>query len=231
MAKKKKTKTSRKCWAPVYWSTLSEVQRFNRVFAIFKSVTAGGADGSIKGVNGSINAVSTKLILDSLRVKGGVVCDLGAADGKFMICAFLAGARRVLGVEFAENIGYKMVLEAVVRRLKQEYGIEFNLDWIGSAIEDVRIFSSLSLVFRYQCTQTPLLGPFLSADCTSSRRAIIRFRLLEWHVAYHPELRPGALRKDFVGRQYCRVLQHELDLSRRWYGSSNPFCVVNVVMT
>ena len=111
MAKKKKTKTSRKCRAPVDWSTLSEVQRFNRVFAIFKSVTAGGADGSIKGVNGSINAVSTKLILDSLRVKGGVVCDLGAADGKFMICAFLAGARRVLGVEFAENIGYKMVLE------------------------------------------------------------------------------------------------------------------------
>jgi hypothetical protein len=74
-----------------------------------------------------------------------------------MICAFLAGARRVLGVEFAENIGYQMVLEAVVRRMKQEYGIEFNLDWIGSAIEDVRIFSSLSLVFGYQCTLTSLL--------------------------------------------------------------------------
>ncbi len=56
---------------------------------------------------------------------------------------FLAGALRVPGVEFAENIGYKMVLEAVVRRMRQEYGIEFNLDWIGSAIEDVRIFSSL----------------------------------------------------------------------------------------
>jgi hypothetical protein len=160
MAKKKKSaklskvrpKTSRD------WSTLSEVQRFNRVFAIFKSVTAGGADGSIKGVNGSVNAVSTKLILDSLRVNGGVVCDLGAADGKFMICAFLAGARQVLGVEFAENIGYKMVLEAVVRRMKQEYGIEFNLDWIGSAIEDVRIFSSLSLVIRYHCTQTPFVS-------------------------------------------------------------------------
>jgi hypothetical protein len=75
-----------------------------------------------------------------------------------MICAFLAGARQVLGVEFAENIGYKMVLEAVVRRMKQEYGIEFNLDWIGSAIEDVRIFSSLSLVIRYHCTQTPFVS-------------------------------------------------------------------------
>ncbi len=45
-----------------------------------------------------------------------------------------AGAQRVFGVEFAENIGYKMVLEAVVRRMKKEYGIELNLDWIGSAI-------------------------------------------------------------------------------------------------
>ncbi len=101
-------------------------------------------------MNGSIHAVSTKLILDSLRVNGGVVCDLGAADGKFMVCSFLAGALRVFGVEFAENIRYTMVLEAVVRRMKQKYGIEFNLDGIGSAIEDVRIFSSLSLLFLFQ---------------------------------------------------------------------------------
>ena len=77
-------------------------------------------------MNGSIHAVSTKLIFDSLRVNGGVVCDLGAADAFW--------AQRVFGVEFAENIGYKMVLEAVVRRMKKEYGIELNLDWIGSAI-------------------------------------------------------------------------------------------------
>jgi hypothetical protein len=74
----------------------------------FKSVTAGRTDGSIMGVNGSINAVSKKLILesadlDSLGVNGNVVCDLGKADGKFMVCAFLAGAQRVVGVEFAEN--------------------------------------------------------------------------------------------------------------------------------
>ena len=87
MAKKnigtrKGPKTSRKCRVPLDWNVLSDVQKFNRVFAIYKSVTGGGADGSVVGVNGSVNGVSTKLILDSLRVKGDVVCDLGAADGK-----------------------------------------------------------------------------------------------------------------------------------------------------
>ena len=49
-------------------------------------VTAGGADGGIMGVNGDINAVSTKLVLDSLGVYGKVVCDMGTAAGKFMVC-------------------------------------------------------------------------------------------------------------------------------------------------
>ncbi len=97
-------KTSRRCILPVDWNTLSNVQKYDRVLAVIKSVTAGGADGSIMGMNGSVNAVSTKLILDShhsLGVNGKVVCDLGAADGKFMVCAFLVGAQRVVGVDFA----------------------------------------------------------------------------------------------------------------------------------
>lgn len=148
MAKKnvgtrKGPKPSRKCRVPLDWNVLSDVQKFNRVFAIYKSVTGGGADGSVVGVNGSVNGVSTKLILDSLRVKGGVVCDLGAADGKFMVCAVIAGAQRVYGVEFAENKGYKMVLDAAVLRMNQEYNIEFNLKWIGGNIEDVRKLSPI----------------------------------------------------------------------------------------
>ena len=125
---------------PLDWNVLSDIQKFNRVFAIYKSVTGGGADGSVLGVNGSVNGVSTKLILDSLRVKGEVVCDMGAADGKFMVCAVIAGAQRVYGVEFAENTGCKMVLDAAVVRLNQENDIEFNLQWIPGNIEDVRKF-------------------------------------------------------------------------------------------
>lgn len=151
MAKRLKSrkclKTARKSKVAVDWNTLTDVQKFNRVFAVFKSVTAGGADGGVRGVNGTVNGVSTKLIMDLLRVKGNVVCDVGAADGKFMVCAWLAGAQRVFGVEFAENIGYKMVLAAVVEKLKQEYNIEFNLDWIGGDIADVRSLCILSLSF------------------------------------------------------------------------------------
>lgn len=150
MARKRRRKssnTSQKCRVAVDWNTLSLVQKFNRVFAVYKSVTAGGADGSIMGVNGSINAVSTRRILDILGVNGKLVCDLGAADGKFMVCTFLAGAQRVIGVEFAQNEGYKMILDAVMRRMKQDYDIEFNLDWIGSAIEEVWRFCSLSILF------------------------------------------------------------------------------------
>ncbi len=45
-----------------------------------------------------------------------------------MVCACLAGAQRVFGVEFAENVGFKMFLEAAVRRIKQQHDIKFNLD-------------------------------------------------------------------------------------------------------
>ncbi len=140
MAKIGKRKTTRKCRVPLDWNVLSDVQKFNRVFAIYKSVMGGGADGSVLGVNGSVNGVSTKLIINSLRVKGEVVCDLGAADGKFMVCANIAGAQRVYGVEFAKNTGYKMVLDAAVVRMNQEYDIEFNLQWIRGNIQDVMKF-------------------------------------------------------------------------------------------
>lgn len=147
-------KTSRKRSVPVDWNTLTPVQKYNRVLRIYKQITAGGADGGIKGVNGSINAVATQLVLDSLGVNGKIVCDIGAADGKFMICAFLAGAQRVVGVEFLENVGYKLVFEAVKRQMLQEYDIQFNTHWIGSAIEEVRRFGCLFLLFCIFCGST-----------------------------------------------------------------------------
>ncbi len=204
MARKsrKSLKSSRKCRVAVDWNTLTDVEKFNRVLAIFKSVTAGGAYGSVRGVNGSINAASANLILDLLRVKGNVVGDLGAADGKFMVCALLAGAKRVIGVEFAENKGYQMVLDAVVEKLMQEYGIESNLEWISSDIEDVRRFCSLSLLF---CDSTVLTQPRVPAVNTSSRKPIFRFHLLEWHGAKNPEPHPGAMREDFICAQSCCV--------------------------
>ena len=59
---------SQKRKVAVDWNCLSQAQKFARVFRVFKSISAGGADGSIIGVNGSVNGVSTKLILDILQV-------------------------------------------------------------------------------------------------------------------------------------------------------------------
>ena len=46
MAKIGKRKTSRKCRVPLDWNVLSDVQKFNRVFAIYKSVTGGWREGN-----------------------------------------------------------------------------------------------------------------------------------------------------------------------------------------
>ncbi len=104
---------------------------------------------------------------------------MGAADGKFMVCAFLAGAQRVVEIEFAENLGYQMVLEAAKRRIQQQYDIQFNLHWIGSAIEEVRRFSCLSSCSVYSVIPQALTYSCHPAFPMSSRKPIFRLRLLE----------------------------------------------------
>ena len=101
-----------------------------------RSVSLGGADGRLSGMNGSINAASTERVLRLLQAN--VICDVGAAEGKFMMCAAISGIRKVIGVELTENIGYKMVLDAAVHHMKLRYGVEFTLDWIPRAVEEVR---------------------------------------------------------------------------------------------
>ena len=101
-----------------------------------RSVSLGGADGRLSGMNGSINAASTERVLRLLRAN--VICDVGAAEGKFMMCAAISGIRKVIGVELTENIGYKMVLDAAVHHMRLRYGVEFTLDWIPRAVEEVR---------------------------------------------------------------------------------------------
>jgi hypothetical protein len=71
-----------------------------------------------------------------------------------MVCAFLAGAQRVVGVEFPENRGYEMVFEAAKQRIQQQYDIQFNIHSIGSAIREVRRFGCLFLLFCVFCDST-----------------------------------------------------------------------------
>ena len=202
MAKKRRglsLKTSRKRSVPADWNTLSPVQKYNRVFRKFKFVTAGGGDGGFKGVNGSINAAATQLVMNSLGVYGKVVCDIGAADGKFMVFACLAGAQRVVGVEFAENVSYHTVFEAAKRQIQKEYDFQFNTRWIGSDIEKVRSFGCLFLLFCVFCDSTGfnIFSSFRSfhkfqealQSCTPFGMAWIPApRITSWRFA--PGLRP-----------------------------------------
>ena len=104
---------------------------------VFESVT-GGADGNVIGLNGSVNARSATNILNELEADGKIVFDFGAGEGRFLIAAICSGARNAIGVEFPENTGYKLVLDAVVYRIALTHNIVLEPCWIGQNIDEVR---------------------------------------------------------------------------------------------
>jgi hypothetical protein len=78
------------------WETLTQLQKFERIFACCKSAIAGGADGSVLWVNGTVNSASTEAISQCLEAEGQVDFYMGTAQGMFMFCAAVAGGRGVL---------------------------------------------------------------------------------------------------------------------------------------
>jgi hypothetical protein len=90
----------------------------------------------------------------------------------------------------------------------------------------MEILHSFPLILRLRSLRQTFIS-LLTHACypavsTSSREPIFRLRVLEWHATSHPESHPGDLRQDYDCGEYCSVLQHELDVSRRWYGPSPP---------
>ena len=55
-----------------------------------------------------------------LYAKDGTIFDFGACDSKFLISAAAAGAEQAIGVEYAENIGHKLLFDAVVQQILAE---------------------------------------------------------------------------------------------------------------
>ncbi len=97
----------------------------NAIFRLFRSASAGGADSGVIGVNGSVNSSSARAILHELDAKNRTILDFGAGDGKFLICAAVAGANPAIGIEFGENIGHKLLFGAVVHSIL--FDIRFDL--------------------------------------------------------------------------------------------------------
>jgi hypothetical protein len=110
----------------------------NAIFRLFRSASGGGADSGVIGVNGSVNSSSARAILHELDAKNRTILDFGAGDGKFLICASVAGANHAIGIEFAENIGHKLLLDAVVHCILRRYSFRPSVQWIGLNIDQVR---------------------------------------------------------------------------------------------
>jgi predicted RNA methylase len=116
----------------------------NAIFRLFRSASAGGADSGVIGVNGSVNSSSARAILHELDAKNRTILDFGAGDGKFLICAAVAGANHTIGIEFGENIGPKLLFDAVVHSILRRYSLRPSVQWIGMNIDQVRKIHILS---------------------------------------------------------------------------------------
>ncbi len=81
-------------------------------------MTGGEADGGVKGVNGSINPLTVFCMLMAMKVRGRTVFDFGCSEGRCLLSAALQGARKAIGVEFPENIGYQYLFDAVRKSIK-----------------------------------------------------------------------------------------------------------------
>jgi hypothetical protein len=82
---------------------------------------------------------TTVVILRELDAVYGTIFYFGAGDGKFLISAAAAGAKKAIGVEHAENIGHKLIFDAVVQRIERNHyvGLSVEWQWVGNDIEQV----------------------------------------------------------------------------------------------
>ncbi len=107
------------------------------VYRNYRKASAGGADSSVIGFNGSVNPSTTVAILRELDAVYGTIFDFGADDGKFLISAAVASAKKAIGVEYAENIGRKLIFDAVVHRIERNHCLGLSVEWVGNDIEQV----------------------------------------------------------------------------------------------
>ncbi len=103
-----------------------------RLYHTYCRVSDGGADGNVKGVNGSINPLAVFCMLMAMKVGGRTV--FGCSEGRFLLSAALQGARIAIRVEFPENIGYSYLFDAVRKSIQRSYGV-LPAEWIGRKID------------------------------------------------------------------------------------------------
>ena len=86
------------------------------IYRRFKTC-AGGADGGVVGLNGSIRATCLFHLLRALDICGREVLDFGAGDGRVLLAAMAVGASKASGYELPENKAHRFVFDAVRKTL------------------------------------------------------------------------------------------------------------------
>ncbi len=110
---------------------------FEVVYRRYWKASAGGADSGVVGFNGGVNPSTTVAILRELDEVYGTILNFGAGDGNFLISAAAAGAKMAIGVEYAENIGHRLIFDAVVQRIERNHYLGLSVEWAGNDIEQV----------------------------------------------------------------------------------------------
>ncbi len=106
------------------------------VFREYRRASAGGADSSVIGFNGSVNPSSTNGLLREFA-KDETIFDFGAGNGKFLISAAAVGSKQAIGVGYANIIGRKLLFDAVVQRIERIHNLSLSVEWVGNDIEQV----------------------------------------------------------------------------------------------
>ncbi len=114
-------------------------QPVDLIHSVFKTASAGGAEGGTEGVIGSIRACSYKSIHELLGIRGNMLVDLGAGDGRMTLAGIAYGASRAVGYELPGNISRKLVFDAAKIILKNRFPVLpwYNTEWIGENIDKV----------------------------------------------------------------------------------------------
>ena len=113
-----------------------------RLYKLYNRISAGGADGRVVGVNGSINPVAVYAMLIAMQADGRTVFDFGCSEGRFLFAAVLLGARKAVGVEMPENRGYRFLFDAVKKSIEKTSDV-LPTKWIPRDIDTVERASTI----------------------------------------------------------------------------------------
>jgi hypothetical protein len=124
----------------------------------------------------------------------------------WQFCASVAGANHAIGIEFAENIGHKLLFDAVVHCILRRYSFRPSVQWIGLNIDQVRKIRMINRILS-NCHNF-WHGDWLSSnvfwsDGWNFSRTRLRVLFLDWFSAEYATTCTFVMCQLYVGLQAC----------------------------